>query len=357
MTSFFKSASFQKPLAEIRSTASDLWRFSFAKLGRYRPLSADEVNTENAESVSFTGDIPIRAGDTPSQNRLVYANKRPLFEEIDNLVVTPNGHGWVGGVLFEKFSATSPGLRALMSPPRPVETIPFAYFIQAEHIDTFGDWVSEYLAPLSGISKLDGPVLLPHSLAQRRYVQRDCKRLGLNVRFIQQPIKIEKARVIRQQRVIRYWSAQEVRNLRRLLNIDPVMPKPGSIIYLSRHGEASEVAVRKHPHEALERIVKQHGGQVIHTRDATLEEYQSASQNAETVIMDHGSAGYNMAYWQPKRVIEIVSDVWWMNAFLFFAKSIGVRDYVIVRSDLGDVHVQERLSQALDAPLDDSLAT
>ncbi len=352
MKSFLRSARFQKPLAELRSKISDLWRGIFSQMGRYRPLSTDDVTSHSAEAVAFSGDIPIRAGDTPAQKRLVFTNQRPGFEEVSNLTVTPNGHGWVGGVLHEKYSATMPGLRALIARPKAVEKIPCAYFIQAEHVDTFGDWMSEYLAPLSSVETLDMPVLLPATLAQRAYVQRDCKRLGLDVRFIQHPIEVEQARVIRQQRVIRYWSAPEVKRLRRLLKAKPSAPKPGSIVYLSRQGEASEVAVRNHPHAELENIVKQNGGKIIHTRNATLDEYFAASNDAETVIMDHGSAGYNMAYWNPKRVIEIVSDDWWMNAFLFFADSIGVRDYVIVRSDLGGpTRAAEKVDEILKNPI------
>jgi hypothetical protein len=59
-----------------------------------------------------------------------------------------------------------------------------------------------------------------------------------------------------------------------------------------------------------------------------------------------------MVYWNPRRAIEFVSDDWWVNAFLFFADSIGVKDYTIICSDRGDVNdVLKRVECALDRPL------
>ena len=255
---------------------------------------------------------------TPISKRDAVLNwKRPKVEEVENLIVTPSGAGWKDGVLFEKYSASKPGLRSLIAPPAPQRSIAEAYVIQSEHTDTFGDWMSEYLAPLSRLGDITKPVLLPASMASRTYVKRDAARLGVQFISANGPILIEKARVIRQTKYIRYWAESEVKDLRDFLNIKPVEPAPGSIIYLSRQGESSEVAARSHPHAVIEKAVRAAGGRVLRTAETSLDDYLAAASAAETVVFDHGSAGYNMIYWRPKRVIELVSDAWWMKRISF----------------------------------------
>ena len=365
MKSALRHAQFQVPLAVTRSGVSDVWRKVFAMIGRYQPINPAAEKAVECGDVYFSGDIPVRAGSAHKQTCLCFASPRPPFEEVENLIVTPAGSSWKDGVLYEKFSASKPGLRALWRRPIPQQTISEAYFVQSEHTDTFGDWMAEYLAPMARIGEISAPVLLPSSLAARPYVRRDAARLGVRFISVDAPVRIEKAKVIRQSKYIRYWTAPEVAALREFMNIKAVEPDPGSILYLSRRGEESEVAARSHPNRALEKVVRDCGGHVLRTAETSLDDYLAASSSAETVIFDHGSAGYNMVYWRPKRVIEIVSDAWWMNAFLFFANAIGVEDYRIIRSDLGDkAQVAAKLVEALTrfAPgtipvsrLDDSL--
>lgn len=351
MKSALRHAKFQVPLATMRSGVSDIWRKGFALAGRFKPIDVGNVKIVDCGDVQFSGDIPVRAGDVHKQTRLCFASQPPRFEEVENLIVTPAGSGWKDGVLYEKFSASKPGLRALWRQPIPEQTVPEAYYIQSEHTDTFGDWMSEYLAPLARLDEISAPVLLPSSLAARPYVNRDAARLGVRFMSVDAPVRIKKAKVIRQSKIIRYWTAPEAAALKEFLNIKPVEPNKGSIVYLSRHGEKSEVATRSHPNLVLERVVREHGGLVLRTTDASLDDYLAASNSAETVVFDHGSAGYNMMYWRPKRIIELVSDDWWMNSFLFFADAIGNKDYRIIRSDLGNkTQVGAKLSEALAAP-------
>ncbi len=352
MKSALRHAKIQAPLAIMRSGVSDIWRGAFTLTGRYRPIDAVETKSTNCGDVGFSGDIPVRAGRAHKQTRRCFAATPPPYEAVENLIVTPAGAGWKDGVLYEKYSASKPGLRSLSVRPVPAQEIAEAYFIQSEHTDTFGDWMSEYLAPLAGIGDINAPVLLPASMAARPYVNRDAARLGIEFVSVDAPVRIKKARVIRQSKIIRYWTAPEVAALRKFLDIKTVEPKPRSILYLSRHGETSEVAVRSHPNRTLEEVVRACGGLVLRTAETSLDQYMDAASSAETVIFDHGSAGYNMIYWRPKRIIEIVSDAWWMNAFLFFADAIGARDYTIIRSDHGrKARIAEKLSQALAAPL------
>lgn len=355
MNSAFGHARFRGPLALLRSGVSDIWRTAFAVSRRYQPISSAEQDSVECGDVGFHGDIPIHAGDALKQSRRRFTLERPQIEEVKNLVFTPSGAGWKDGVLIEKFSASRPGLRALLSRPAPRQTIAEAYVIQSEHTDTFGDWMSEYLAPLSRLGEVTKPVLLPASMASRTYVKRDAARLGIQFISATKPILIEKATVIRQSKYIRYWTKPEVSALRELLHVMPSAPMPGSIVYLSRHGEASEVAARSHPHAVIEKVVRAAGGLVLRTAEVGLDDYLAAASSAETVVFDHGSAGYNMIYWRPKRVVELVSDAWWMNAFLFFADALGVNDYTIIRSDLGGKkRVESQLKDALATPIRDA---
>ena len=352
MRSFLRHAKIQAPLATARSSVSDFWRKAFARAGRYKPIGAVELSTVERDDVYFSGDSPICAGGAHKQTCLCFATPPPLIEKVENLVVTPAGAGWKDNVLYEKYSSSKPGLRALWPRPSPKSTVPEAFFVQSEHLDTFGDWMAEYLAPLARIGDIAAPVLLPSSLAARPYVIRDAARLGVYFRAVKKPVLIENAKVVRQPKVIRYWTSPDAVALKDFLTTSRAEPDSGSVVYLSRRGERSQIAERTHPHMVLEKVVRERGGLVILTAEASLDDYLHASHSAETVIFDHGSAAYNMVYWRPKRAIEIVSDAWWMSSFLFFANAIGVKDYKIIRSDLGGTKkVAAKLTEALAAPL------
>ncbi len=348
----YRHAKFQAPIARMRDAAASVWRAAWSAAGAYKAQSADELAFVAGDAVSFKGDIPAGAGDTHVQHRLSFAAPRPLIEEADNLVATPRGGSWMGGRLYEKYSAGRPGLRMLAGARRPVREVAEGYVIQSEHIDTFGDWMAEYLSPLSHLPNIDAPVYLPAAFARKPYVPRDAARTGIAFTPIDAPILIRKARIVRQRRVIRYWRAQDVDALRRLLRVEPAPPAPRSILYLSRYGEKSEVADRTHPNLLIEEIVRDHGGKVLRTADAGLDDYLAAARSAETVLFDHGSAAYNMIYWRPRRVVEFVSDDWWTNSFLFLANSIGVGDYTIICTDRGDLEqVRARTLAALERQL------
>lgn len=354
---FLQHAKVRAPLAIARDRVGSFWRRLFGAIGRYRPLSAGETACVEGDAVSFKGDIPVHAGSAYQQQRLHFKQSRPAFETVDDLVVTPEGAGWTNGVLFEKYSASKPGLRRFIGDRRPVETAPRGFVIQSEHIDTFGDWMSEYLAPLAGVDCIDAPVFLPARFASKPYVHRDAARLNIDFRTVHAPLLIEKAFVVRQPKVVRYWTTEDTDRLRKFLKVASTQPDPGSLLYLSRHEEASEVAVRSHESLLVEEIVRQRGGMVLRTSAASLEDYLIAASNVETLLFDHGSAAYNMVYWRPKRVVEFVSDDWWMNSFLFFSDAIGVRDYTIIRGDLGPDHIRRVLTETLLQPVDADAVT
>ncbi len=348
-SAIFRHSKIQAPLARLRSAISDIWRGLFRLTGKYRPFHQDDLETVRGDAAPFKGDIPLNSGGELCQYRLYYRKQRPPFHEVANLVVTPSGGAWKDGALWEKYSACKPGLRMLLAPHEAKRTVKEGVFIQSEHIDTFGDWMAEYLAPLARTGLMKAPLYLPAAMARRPYVMRDAARFGMNIIAINEPTLIEKARVVPQPKVVRSWTPECVSTLRAALGVDIIAPSPGSMLYLSRHGEASDVADRTHPNLIVEDIVRQRGGLVLRTGSAALEDYLNASTQVETLLFDHGSAVYNMVYWQPRRIIEFGSDDWWMNSFLFFTNAADVKDYTIIRSDKPGF--ADRLGAAIDAPI------
>lgn len=346
LPAFFRHSKVQAPLARLRSDVSSVWRSLFTAAGKFAPLTAEELENVRSEFVPFTGDVPVNAGDEYGQWRLSYVKERPVFEEVENLVVTPDGGGWKDGVFYERYSAVKPGLRMLLADHAPVRAVSSGIVIQSEHVDTFGDWMAEYLTPMSRLPRIEAPVFLPASLAGKTYVKRDGERFGIEFAGVDAPVLIERAKVLRQPRVMRYWAPDQVKALQSLLKTPARPPAPGSLLYLSRHGEQSEVANRTYPNLMAEEQVRSRGGTVLRTAEVSLQDYLDAADKADTILFDHGSAAYNMIYWRPRRAIEFVSDDWWVNSFLFFAHGLGVTDYTILCTDKPGI--ADRLAAALD---------
>lgn len=344
-------AELQAPLAVVRNRLSSLWRVLFRAAGRYRPIPAEDREIALSGVISFHGDIPVQIGGAVrEQGRWAFRIPRPDEELVTDLVVTPMGGAWKDGCFHERYSACRPGLRMLAENHEPQADYPAGYFIQSAHKDTYGDWVMDYLTALARIDRIEAPLFLPAGFSQKPYVRRDLERAGVRAAFIDRPVRIEQATVLRQKKYYVHIAADEVAKLERFLGVAPAPPDAGSILYLCRRGEVSEIADRTYPHAALEAVVSARGGRVMETASATLEDYIAVASSVETVIFDHGSAFLNAVHWRPKKVIEIVSDAWWNNAFLMFADASGVKDYTIIRGDLGDAHVARRLNEALDRP-------
>lgn len=344
--------------ADMRSDVSSIWRRGFAAAGRYRPIPAQETAIVLEDRVTFKGDAPVQVVDgAHEQGRMAFRIPRPSYEEAANIIVTPNGGVWRDGCYEERYSAGRPGLRMLMENRRPEETLTEAVIIQCAHNDTYGDWVSEYLIPVLREAPLSAPLLMPAKVAAKPYAKRDLDRLSLDWRSIDRPLLIEKARILRQQKFFVHFPEKEARLLRGIFG-EPCNPaRPGSVVYLSRHGEISDIAERHYPSLLVEEIVKARGGHVIRTCEASPESYAAAGHEAETVIFDHGSAFYNTLGWPVRRVVEIVDDAWWNNAFVMLSNAVGIDDYTIIRGDRGDQHVKAMLATVLETPLDVSAAT
>ena len=351
--SLLSRAEFQAPLATARNYVSNVWRALFSLAGRYRPIPPAEKAIALADTIPFRGDAPLQIKEgVREQGRMAFRIPRPVMETAENLVVTPMGGGWKGGCFYERYSACRPGLRMLLERHAPMADHPAGYVVQSAHKDTYGDWVSEYLCAVARAYPLDAPLFLPAWFADRPYVARDLKARGVDHIFVDKPMRIKQARILRQQKYFVHFPSNEIDTLRTFFGHEPAAPAPGGIVYLSRKHEVSEVANRVYPNEVIETIVEARGGRIIRTAGAPQEEYALAAADAETVIFDHGSAIYNSLRWRPKRTIEIISDAWWHNAFLMFADAMGVKDRTIIRGDLGDDHVARLLHETLDRPVE-----
>ncbi|WDI32649.1 hypothetical protein PUV54_05495 [Hyphococcus flavus] len=334
--------------ANVRGRIGSFFRLFFTATQRYAPFNPRDTELKLAQKIHFSGDAPVQIESRAcEQGRMVFARERPESEDVKNLVVTPNGGGWVGSRCYERYSASAPGLRVLLGHRSPAEAYETGYWVQSAHKDTYGDWVSEYLSAIIRHEPLNAPLFLPAELASRPYVCRDLARLAVDFVSVDRPMKIKNATVLRQQKYFVHFRRRDVAALRKVFAPPCEPPSPGSLVYLSRYGEVSEVADRQYPNEIVERVVADCGGRVIRTADAHPETYRAAALEADTVVFDHGSAFYNALGWRPRKVIEIVSDGWWNNAFVMLADAMGIEDYTIIRGDLGDRHVAGRLKQAL----------
>lgn len=335
-------------IAAARGAVSDIWRRVFSLAGLYRPIPQAEKETVLTEKVLFKGDSPRQiTGGLNEQGLMAFRKPRPVWEAADDLIVTPTGGGWIAGRFFERYSACEPGLRMLFENRKPTAVIDEAFIVQSAHKDTYGDWVSEYLCAIARALPLSAPLLLPEKFAEKEFVRRDLEALGVAWRLVTAPVKIGRAKILRQQKFFVHFSPNDGPVLRRVFPARSVSARPGGIVYLSRMGEQSDVANRQYPNELLEKIVVELGGRVLRTAKATINDYAALAADAETVIFDHGSASYNAIGWPVQRFVEIVSDNWWNNAFLMMANALDIHDYTIIRGDLGEDQIRGQLAKAL----------
>ncbi|WP_165070298.1 glycosyltransferase 61 family protein [Paludisphaera rhizosphaerae] len=318
-------------------------------IGRYVPFSADELRTVPRELVPFEGDLPSDWGHVHAQEARRFVVPRVPMH-VNNLLYTPEGMAWADGRLFEKYSIRKPSLRELVRKPsaRRARVIDEAVVTQSETPYTFGDWTSQLLISILNRYPLTAPLVLPLRLYERSFVRRDLERLGIEVIPADVDLRIGHALVLPRTRPENAFTPADMRNFQRAFQIDAPTPRPGSIVYLSREGEASDSFERRYPSREVAEIVRGLGGRVVMARETSLDEYIRLAEHAETVVADHGSAICNILYWKPKRVVELFSTAWWNPYFLFFAHAHGVPSYRLMNID-DDSHLSERLAEALKA--------
>jgi hypothetical protein len=306
----------------------------FEVAGRYKPFTESELQCVQREAVWFVGDLPDKAGKEFNQYRIEFKIPR-VPQEVRNLLYTPRGMGWVDGAFYQRYSLREPALRDLFVRPSPnaASPVPQGTVVQAETPATYGDWVSEHLVSLVTALPICPPLLMPKHLMDKSYVRRDLALLGIETVAVERPVLVHKAVVLPKRRFSHYWTADEVEAYRRALHIEPIQPRPGSILYISREGEQSEGTFRNYPSELTAGIMTELGARVVLARQTSYEEYLALAEEAETVIADHGSAMCNLLFWNTRNVIELFNEQWWNGCFLFLAKALGIENYALIRVD------------------------
>ena len=331
------------------------WALDLAAIsGRYVPFSKSESEYQRAEPIAFRGDLPTSAGTEFNQYRLVYTQPRAPVLWANDIVYTPTGQAWIGSKLHRRFSIREPNLRDLRSPP-PRDGLPClekATLLQCNLPYTYGDWVSEAALTLAGIEPDGSPLVLPEFLARKSYVRADVKRLGFELVSAEAPLKVLQARVARLTHPINCIPVESVVQFRKRLSIRPPKPRAGSMIYLSRAGEASEVMARQMPYDVIEPVLRKLGAQVIHCRDWRYDDYHRLASEAETVVADLGSATFNLVQWNSSRLVQLYSNSWWDGWGLFIAKAVGITDISMVCVDGVDQATLERKLRELLQPAD-----
>ena len=323
------------------------------RIGRLRPRSADALELVRGDPARFVGDVPPGSGLEPVQYRETYSSPRPP-RQVADLVYTPGGMAWVGGALHEGMGLRAASLGDILARPRGrrLRRLPRGTILACETLYSFGDWVSEFLATLVAASPLGSPLLVPAFAWEKPYVRRDLAALGVEVVRVDRPVRVEAATVLYKSRPMHYWTAAEVAAYRRAFQVAPPAPRPGSAIYLSREGERGESGFRQYPSRQVAEILEPLGVRTVLARQTTQEQYRALADQAETVVADHGAAMFNMLFWNPRRVIELVNGAWWNNCFLFLAQDLGVGDYRLVDVDrLKTPAIAEDFQRYLAAPI------
>ena len=192
---------------------------------------------------------------------------------------------------------------------------------------------------------------MPRYLMEKSYVRRDLRELGIEAYTVERPVLVRKAVVLPKKNCFYNVNADDVRAYRAAFRVDPVTPRPGSILYLSRLGVVNEMnQQRSYPSEMTAEIMSELGAKVVLAKDTSLEEYRCLAADAETFVAEHGSAMCNMMLWNPRSVIELVGDNWWNGNFLFIAKAMGVENYAVVRVEgLDRAELRRKLVQHLQS--------
>ncbi|MFZ3585479.1 glycosyltransferase 61 family protein, partial [Loktanella sp. DJP18] len=304
--------------------------------GRFVEVSKTEKKTAPRETVQFYGHRIGEIGDTAvhQETRLAFNATRPDYEISENLSYSENGMGWSGGRLIEKFSVHPLRLADFRHQPQQDATIiATCAIVECDYVYSYGDWTHCYLGTILSADFPDVPVLIPRYLTEKSYVLRDLGKAKINWIATDGWTNIEHAYVLRKRNPLFYWSRHDVIAYRKAFDIEPTTPVPGSITYLGRFDLGGETIHRSFPSEVVAKYITSIGGRVVNQEDLNTETSHNYAEQAEIVIGDHGSGMLNILFWQPKTVIELVVDDWWVNNMIFTAYGMGVENFGVIRVD------------------------
>lgn len=315
--------------------------------GRYRHYNRPP-SRPSGPPVAFEGDNPV-TGEL-SQTRHVVDPATISIETVENVAYTRFGQAWIDGCLMRQYSAKSPSYRDLLGSGGISETLENATIIQSFLALTYGDWMGEHLSSLIYFGCPVQPLALPGFLEERRYVRRDCERLGLDVRFIKQTTRIRNCVVLPKVRQGNYFMRDDPRRFCEAFAVAPRKPRPGSIVYLTRRRASSYGPARRHPFEEISAVMDEIDARIIDTDEMSFDGWLALGEEADIVIAEHGAALFNMMFWRPRCVIELFSGRWWNNSFLFVGEAVGVERHFLFNTDgLDRSAIARRIKSALAA--------
>lgn len=322
--------------AKIKHLVKSVAFQGFALSGLFHPKTKSECQTRPCETVPFFGHRVGKKEEMglQAETRLAFHQPPPKYEKISDLHYFENGMAWNKGSLIERFSVQPIRISDLMRrPSNTFSEISSCAVVECDYVYSYGDWVHCYLSTILSTKPVDIPVLIPRHLAEKDYVRRDLKQANINWTAAEEWTKIRNALVLRKQNPVFYSSEQEVTAFRTAFSISPPPPSPGSVSYLGRFDLKGETVKRAFPSDAAAQYVDSIGGQVVRQSDLNTQSAPRYARDAETVIGDHGSGLLNILFWQPKTVIELVVNDWWVNNTLFIAAGMGVKNFGVIRVD------------------------
>ncbi len=326
----------RSPKAKIKHLIRSAVFRGFSLAGQFQQVSKDELLTLPCETVEFFGHRVGGATEMGPQRetRLAFQQTRPPYQEVADLTYSESGMAWVNGCLIEKFSVQPIRMSDLARRPASgVRKIDTCAVVECDYTYSYGDWVHCYLGTILASSFPDVPVLVPKYLAEKGYVRRDLGRANVNWVVADGWSTIERAIVLRKPNPNFYWSAQNVAAFRKAFSIDPAPPVSGSVSYLGRFDLKGETVNRTFPSDRVADYIRGINGTVVRQSDLNTSSSLMYAKHTETVIGDHGSGLLNILFWNPKTVIELVVDDWWVNNSLFVAAGIGVENFGVIRVD------------------------
>lgn len=315
-------------------------RYCACKSPRGRPVGL---------SVAFEGDNPT-PGEPLAQTCRVIEPQPISAKTAKNVLYTRYGQAWVDGRLMREYSAKDPSYQDLLGHGRASRVLENATVIQAFWSTTYGDWIGEHLSSLIYFGCPVQPLALPGFFEERKYVRRDCERLGLDVVFVDEPTLIRNCAVLPKMRQGNYFTKDDPARFCEAFGVAPVRPRPGSIVYLTRRRALSSGPARRYPFKDIAAVMEAVGARIVDTDDLDFDDWLALGAEAEVVVAEHGAALFNMMYWRPRCVIEFFSGRWWNNSFLFVGDAVGVERHFLFNTDgLKRDAIARRVESALAA--------
>lgn len=325
--------------------------FAARIFGRFAPYNASDKRTKGTSPVTFFGERPD--GDTFGElveHRVAFEKHRPYCEQVSNILYSPSGIAWVDGTIVEKYCIRNPSIREILErPPRYIEKqIDVATIVESDFPYSYGDWLHCYLGSiLTSAERVKGPVVIPATLHQKPYVQRDLAIAQTEYLPADTWVRIENAVVLRKRNFGFIWDQEYCSNF--ISKFAPARPEanPGSMIYFARRQSQGEAVARTFPTDLVAAVVESLGGTVVDQANFSPEFSKQIATSCDIVIMDHGSGGTNIMYWKPRLVIELYVNQWWNHNTLFVSDALKNGKHAVLDVEsLSTEKLREKLEAA-----------